>query len=740
MPKKKKQKLSKVKDELNQRPRKNLLEVGDVEETEAKAEPAASTTVPESEVAGIDDGSDEEMMDPDKASGIPKEEEKAGSEASDQDLEVLTKEILTNLPIAIRSDSKWVTEAKEDIEFCLGEQWEEQDKQDLIRQHRPVMVFNKIKPLVQLVTGHLIQTKARIQAFPEGGEDETFTSVMDKAIDHIEKVSHLNFKMSYLFSGGEKAGKNWLEFHIDYDEDPIFGQLKIPNLGPFKIFMDPQGVEYDLSDCGFGFKVQRLTKARLKQLYPDKDKEIDEQVDDSLSVIISNVQNVPSGDESDYGNDPIVPRGGQLDDGGSEEMQGDQQAVTVIEYWKKTYVDKWFVYFVKDGAIEEFDSEEGAQAEISRRQRMEHDKMMKAAAEDVLRIRGIRAVVAKVGQSTSTPPPVDDLQEPVPPTLESVKVQYAIRKRKVVKMQVAVQAGALFLTDGLQDSPFEPYYSGFPFFRYIAEWAPEADKPELRYQGLVRSLKDPQREKNKSRSQFLHILNTSANSGWIGDEDALTPDKWTELQNFGAVAGITIQKKKGSTLERIHPMEPSVANGLREKAANDDFKEVSGINSDLLSMQDSANPSGKAIALRIRQAITILQPSFENFRYTKIMIGQFLFSILPILFDSAKLEKVLGQKFIKENNLSRARLDAYLTMIDDGKYNVQISEAGAPDTIREETFEDLVQLAQSGVPLPPDVFIEFMDLPNKTEIMNRIKQYAQAQAAAAAAGVKKPAK
>jgi hypothetical protein len=206
------------------------------------------------------------------------------------------------------------------------------------------------------------------------------------------------------------------------------------------------------------------------------------------------------------------------------------------------------------------------------------------------------------------------------------------------------------------------------------------------------------------------------------------------------VAGITIQKKKGSSLERIHPMEPSMANGLREKAANDDFKEVSGVNTDLLAMDTSNAPSGKAIALRIRQAITILQPSLENFRYTKILIGQFLFSILPILFDSAKLEKVLGSKFMKESNLNRARLDAFLTIIDDGKYNVQISDAGAPDTIREETFEDLMQLAKGGVQLPPDLYIEFMNMPNKNDIINRVKQFAQAQAQMAQAGVKQPAK
>lgn len=642
------------------------------------------------------------------------------------DLETLTQELDNNLNVAIKHKANWTEIAREDIDFCLGEQWTAQEKLDLKNQLRPVMSFNKIKPLVQLVTGHLIQTKSRIQAFPEGGEDEKFTAVADKIMDHIEKVSHLNFKLSYQFSGAEKAGESWIEFYLDYDEDPIFGQLKVPNLGPFKVFIDPSSNEYDLSDCGFLFKVMRLSKARLKQLFPDKAGEIDRDADDSLGTIVTNIQQVRSGDESDYGNSSVVPRGGHTADP-NDEMKGDQKECTTVEYWKKHYVDKWFVYFVSDGATEEFDTEEEAKSEISRRQKMEHENIVKEGlAEHQKNITILaQAAVSKVQINPGTPMP--SLEPPAPPAIESVKVQYALKKRRVTQMKVAIKVGAVWLTDGFMKSPFEPNYSGYPQFRYIAEWAPESDTPELRVQGIVRSLKDPQREKNKARSQFLHILNTSANSGWIGDEDALTPTKWDQLKDFGAVPGITVQKKKGSDLQRISPMEPSMANIARDKAAGDDFKEVSGLNADLLSMGEGENPSGKAISLRIRQAVTILQPSFENFRYTKILIGKFLFSIIPVMFDAAKIEKVVGAKFMKENQLSRGDLAAYLTMIEDGKYDVRISEAGTPDTLREETFEDLANLVKSGLQLPPDLLMEFMNLPNKQEVMNRVKEFQQQQ-------------
>ena len=223
------------------------------------------------------------------------------------------------------------------------------------------------------------------------------------------------------------------------------------------------------------------------------------------------------------------------------------------------------------------------------------------------------------------------------------------------------------------------------------------------------------------------MLGTSANSGWIADDDALSKEYKSAIERMGSKPGILILKKPGSYLERIHPMEPSIASQIREKAAQDDIKAVSGINADLLSVDTTSAPSGKAIALRIRQAITILEPMFENFRYTKLMIGQFLFKIMPMLFDAPKLSKVLGEQFMQEYQLDMGKLQAFMTIIEDGKYNVSIAEQGSSKTLREETLEDLMQLVQAGMQLPPDIILEFMNIPNKKEIQDKIQAFQQQQ-------------
>ena len=201
-------------------------------------------------------------------------------------------------------------------------------------------------------------------------------------------------------------------------------------------------------------------------------------------------------------------------------------------------------------------------------------------------------------------------------------------ERQVQEMWVAAMICGHILQDEI--SPFEPYYSGFPFFRFLADWAPNAKSELLRVQGLTRPLKDAQKEKNKSKSQFLHILNTQANSGWIGDNNALTKEGWKDLEAMGSKPGITVQKKPGSDLREILPKGPNMGHLQREQEADQEFKQLSGINPDLMGMQEGT-ASGKAISLRVKQAVLSLVRLFINYRYSKEIIGKFMLLMMPML-------------------------------------------------------------------------------------------------------------
>lgn len=572
---------------------------------------------------------------------------------------------------------KWEIEAKDDYAFGLGDQWLTADRQALHEQMRPCLTFNRIKPIIGVVSGYQRENSARIKVNPEGGEDKIFSEVMDKVLTFIDKVSHLSYRLGYLFDDGLYCGKGWIESSITYDKDPIKGELNFKQLTPYQVKVDPDCMDYDINDSAqYCFKVVRLTKDKLKFLYPKKKKLIDGFVKDNDDSVINGSGMFVEGDKDDYSNRPnkttvVKYQAETLDE---EDFEKDQK-FTVKEYWRLKTVTKYFVVEKETGEPQKFDTKEEAEA-YAITQTMDGGEVMK------------------------------------------------VIDRESNEMWVAALCCGFILQD--EKSPFEPYYTGFPFFRYMAEWTPNADSELLRVQGFVRQLKDPQREKNKSKSQNLHILNTQANSGWIADDDALTPEGFKDLEEMGSKPGLVIKKRAGKEVREIMPKGPNVGHLQREQQADEEFKQISGINPDLMGLQEGTE-SGRAIALRVKQAIISLVRLFSNFRYTKECLGKFILQMLPLLFDSKKMMKILGPQYLQANKLDEGSLMAMLTIIKDNKYDVLITESDHNSTLRYETFNQLVELTKAGIPIPPDLIIDYMDLSNSTEVKKKIVEEQQRQ-------------
>ena len=587
----------------------------------------------------------------------------------------------------------WELVGKEDYNFALGEQWNPEDRQKLEEAGRPCLTFNRIKPILNLVAGYQRENTARIKVNPEGGEDKIFSEVCDKGIHYVDKLSHLTYKLGYQFDDGIYCGKGFLEAIISYDKDPIRGDIIFKQRTPYQIRPDPDCTEYDMNEgASYCFKGPvKLSKNELLNLYPKKKKLIKGFIKDNDDEVENGSGLLSEGDDDDYGNRPNVTSvvHKQEEDTDKEpEFEGDIK-FTLWEYWHIKHVPKYFVIEVKSGEPRRFDTKE--------------------EAESFITSQNFGKVI----------------------------------ERSIPEMWVA----AMVCGHVIQDikSPMEPYYSGYPFFRFIADWAPNAETEVLRVQGMTRQVKDPQREKNKAKSQYLHILNTQANSGWIGEEDALSDTGWTDLEQMGSKPGVVVKIKKGyyEKLREILPKGPNQGHYIREEKADKEFKQILGVNPDLMGFQEGTS-SGRAIAMRVKQAILALVRIFQNYRYTKEIIGKFILEMMPMVFDEKKLMKVLGPQYMKlqvaedrPDGLNEGHISAYLTMIKDNKYDVLVTEADQNTSIRFETFQELIEASKAGVQIPPDLLIEYMDLQNSEEVKKRVQAWME-QLTAAAAAKEKP--
>jgi hypothetical protein len=334
-----------------------------------------------------------------------------------------------------------------------------------------------------------------------------------------------------------------------------------------------------------------------------------------------------------------------------------------------------------------------------------------------------------------------------------------------------------------------PRWKKFPLIPYFSEFITEniGDK-SLNIQGIVRSIKDLNEEFNKRRTQELRHLNSSANSGFDIEKGQLDPDELRKLKKYGSSPGFVVQRKPNTPpVVRISPMPLSQGHAQLAAENEQDLKEASGVNPDLLAT-DSKSQSGRAILLKQRQGLVMIQEMLDNLGETKRLTGQFILSQLKEVFTVESALKVLGDAWIQENftvpvniilerGLQKVQNDEQPTELEQsimlqypqvpanepivegeegkeqlvtavdfdtaiqlvnsvlndaevGKYDVAIGEGPYSETIRMANFLDLKDLATQGMPIPPDVLIEMSLIPEsqKKSIQESLRAQALAQA------------
>jgi hypothetical protein len=193
-------------------------------------------------------------------------------------------------------------------------------------------------------------------------------------------------------------------------------------------------------------------------------------------------------------------------------------------------------------------------------------------------------------------------------------------------------------------------------------------------------------------------------------------------------------------------MQISSGHELISRDTTEAIKAQLGINSDLLAAQQGGTDSGRAIALRQRQGIIMIQKPFDNYSRTKAIAGKFILSVLGEIYTTEAVKRVLGQAWIVRNfsedvvdpmtqqptGQRQVNVEALnktvRKVLDDaqfGLYDVTVGEIVATETKRMADFEDIKGFAQQypGV-IDPSIVIEASQLPDwvKDKVLGSLEQ------------------
>jgi len=503
------------------------------------------------------------------------------------------------------------------------------------------------------------------------------------------------------------CGESFVEPYLDYTWDLLNGKMKLKKVDYNRVFIDPKAKEYDFNDASYEIKVTYdLTEDEVIKLFPDKEKKI-KDIDGKIEI------DSWSPDKDRLG---IEKQRTGYDDNTGTEWEDEEKKYDLLEYYYKKYVKKYFVVDRKANSFKEAKDKDEA--------------------------------VTYVSTVNSEPEGMSPEGKPRAMVIERI----------IPEIWLKSMIGHTDMDDAKVWC--YPKYKGYPLIPYYAyRTTVPVKNRELMVQGIARGLKDLNNEYNKRRTQELRILNTSANSGWLSEQDVWV-DK-AKVRKFGSSPGINLEYKQGRQKpEKIIPTPLSQGHAQLAIENTQDLKESSGINTDLLAMSDTKTASGRAIHLRQKQGLVMVQKLFDNLSLTKRILGKFLLSQLGACYDLDTAIKVLGDSFVNENfqkpklvpdidpatgqpgvdpmtgqpnidpQTGQAKMkpqidpttgelvmemdvELLVNTVNDvlndpqiGNYDVAVSESANNETIKYANFMTLMEMVERGIPVPPDVIIE----------------------------------
>lgn len=355
-------------------------------------------------------------------------------------------------------------------------------------------------------------------------------------------------------------------------------------------------------------------------------------------------------------------------------------------------------------------------------------------ADEVKRVKRIRVIERQYRKLTRTAffvdPPTGDMR-PVPEGWDDEKAKaFAFNMGLTIiwkperRVRVTITADKLILHDGW--SMFSKI-AIVPFFPYFRRGRPF---------GLVRNLVDPQDMLNKVTSQELHVVNTTANSGWIFQTGSLVNMDADDLKTQGSKTGLVLEVAQGAEVPvKIQPNQ--IPTGLSEigSKAGMFFHEISGVNKAALGQERS--DSSKALDARKQGGQIQQEIIFDNLAATRELRAELMLEMVQNYYSETRLIQVFTKNEDGDVEQSELTINQPMHVVDPetrevveeiqnditlGEYSVVVGTVPRRETYDEGLFDQLLSMREMGVQIPDHVLLENSQLPDKNEVVEVVKQ------------------
>ena len=302
----------------------------------------------------------------------------------------------------------------------------------------------------------------------------------------------------------------------------------------------------------------------------------------------------------------------------------------------------------------------------------------------------------------------------------AARVNGAVKaKRYLSRIRWTVSTADVLLHDDW--SPYRTY-TVIPYFPYFRRG---------RTRGMVDNCISPQVAYNKLHSATVHILNGTANSGWVVEQSSLTNMTVQQLADYGSQTGVVVEYAKGSTAPvKIQPNRlPDGHDRLldRNEVA---IKSISGI-SDALQGLNGKEVSGVAINTKQYMGQTQMGGPLDNLGRTRHMASEKFLELVQDFYTARRVLMITDTSDIaqiRSEPLVINDVDEAGNVLNDltiGEYSVVVTDQPTQATFMDNQFKQAMEMRDKGVAIPDSAIIEMSSLTKKHQIAKTIAEQVQ---------------
>ncbi|MGB4967051.1 MAG: hypothetical protein WBO35_02500 [Candidatus Saccharimonadales bacterium] len=275
--------------------------------------------------------------------------------------------------------------------------------------------------------------------------------------------------------------------------------------------------------------------------------------------------------------------------------------------------------------------------------------------------------------------------------------------------------------DTVLHDDWSPYdrFTKIPFFPYFRRG---------QTRGMVDNAIGPSRVLDKGISQAIHILNTTANSGWQMEQGQLTNMSSAQLQEYGAQSGLVLERKTGTP-----PLEKITSNTM--PSGLDKLIEIASVAIGEVTVPPAMRGIGKGdepgIAIQSRQhaAQQQLAVPLDNLARTRNLLADWFdygigkYYTAERVFRITDTDPITGKEV--EDVLTINQFDPesglYLNDMTSGEYETVVTEQPMQVTFENSQFTQAIEMRDKGIAIPDTAIVRKSNLSDKAEIIEQMQ-------------------